>query len=214
MEFRVLRLRLSALAMAISSGTTGMLLRLRLRAGVPRFAARARDGVLLGLLLAALATAGGASATANGSVVRAAQNSGLGTEILVDSSGFTLYHLTTERKGSIGCSGACRKLWPPLLVVGSAKPVAGAGLSASRLGTMKRPDGGVQLTYNGFALYLFSGDKTAGQTKGQGLGGTWYAITAAGAVTKANRRPNDGRRPAVDGIAASDNHAEGGASID
>ena len=117
--------------------------------------------------------------------MQAAQNGGLGTKILVNANGFTLYHLTSEKKGSISCSAQCRKLWPPLLVAGTTKPVAGTGLSASKLGTIKRPDGGVQLTYDGFALYLYSGDKKAGQTKGQGISKLWYAITPAGVVTKA-----------------------------
>src|SRR5262249_30742976 len=68
---------------------------------------------------------------------------------------------------------------------GSTKPVAGPGLIASKLGTIKRPDGGVQITYNGLALYRYAGDKKAGQTNGQGVEGSWYAVTSAGKITKA-----------------------------
>ena len=152
---------------------------------------RSRQNLWSPLLVAliVLTGVGGASAAttlgAKTATVQAAQNGGLGTKIVVNASGFTLYHLTSEKKGAIGCSAQCRKVWPPLLVVGSAKPVAGTGLSASKLGTIKRPDGGVQLTYNGLALYRYSGDTKAGQTKGQGISKLWYAITPAGVVTKA-----------------------------
>jgi predicted lipoprotein with Yx(FWY)xxD motif len=138
------------------------------------------------ILFVALAAAGGAYAASSAATVKAAANGLLHTKIVVDSTGFTLYHLTTEKKGTIGCAGACRKFWPPLLVVGKAKPLAGAGLSASKLGTIKRPDGGVQVTYNGLALYVFAPDKKAGQVNGQGVQGVWYAITPAGTVTKAS----------------------------
>ena len=45
--------------------------------------------------------------------------------------------------------GRVAKVWPPLLVKAGAKPTVGPGLSAAKLGTIKRPDGGTQVTYNG-----------------------------------------------------------------
>ena len=140
---------------------------------------------LVFVALAALATLGAASGASSRGTVRAVTNAALRTKIIADSGGFTLYHLTSEKKGSISCTRSCRTSWPPLLVVSAAKPVAGTGLSASKLGTIKRHDGGVQVTYNGYALYRYRGDKKAGQTNGQGVKGAWYAITPAGAVTKA-----------------------------
>jgi len=137
------------------------------------------------VLVAALTAVAGATAASSAVTVHAVTNAALRTKIVVDSRGFTLYHLTSEKKGSISCTGSCRKSWPPLLVAGTARPLAGAGLSASKLGTIKRRDGGVQLTYNGYALYLYSGDKKAGQTHGQGVERLWYAMTPAGVVTRA-----------------------------
>lgn len=146
---------------------------------------RARLGETLLLLVAfvVLVGAGAASAGSNEGTLHAATSGALGTKILVDSRGFTLYHRLSEKKGSVSCIGACRKAWPPLLVT-SGKPVAGTGLIGAKLGTIKRPDGGVQVTYTGYSLYLSSADKKAGQTNGQGAKGEWYAITPAGAVTK------------------------------
>ncbi len=147
---------------------------------------RVRIGEVSALLVAvtALLASGGASAAVRSATVHAAVSKTLGRSILVDSRGFTLYHRITEKKRSISCTGACRKSWPPLLV-SSAKPVAGAGLKASELGTIRRPDGGVQVTYYGYALYRYSGDTRAGETNGQGAQDVWYALTPAGTVTKA-----------------------------
>jgi predicted lipoprotein with Yx(FWY)xxD motif len=147
--------------------------------------AQRRVRLLVLVALMAAATVGGAFGSSSaGTTVKAVTSAALRTKIIVDARGFTLYHMTSEKKGSIGCTTACRKAWPPLLMAGSAKPVAGAGLSAAKLGTVKRPDGGVQVTYNGYALYHYSGDKAAGKTNGQGVGGIWYALTPAGTVTK------------------------------
>ena len=132
-----------------------------------------------------LAVALGAPA-ASTVTINVATNSALGAKIVVNSKGLTLYHYVPEKKGKIVCTGACATDWPPLLVTGTAKPVAGTGLVAAKVGTIKRPDGHMQVTYNGLALYRYSDDKKAGQAKGQGEGGIWFAITPAGTVTKAS----------------------------
>ena len=125
-----------------------------------------------------------AASAASTVTVKVSTNSALGAKILVSSNGLTLYHYVPEKKGKIVCTGACSTDWPPLLVTGTAKPVAGTGLTAAKLGTIKRPDGKMQVTYNGLALYHYSDDKKAGQVKGQGEGGIWFAVTPTGAVTK------------------------------
>jgi predicted lipoprotein with Yx(FWY)xxD motif len=136
------------------------------------------------LFLAALLVAGAAFAATSAGTVTVKASSGLGGKIVVTSVGMTLYHYTDEKRGTIGCKATCRSFWPPLLA-GTAKPVAGAGLIASKLGTIKRPDGGIQVTYNGLALYRYAGDKKPGQINGQGVEGSWYAVTAAGTITRA-----------------------------
>ena len=84
--------------------------------------------------------AGAALAASAASVVTVKTTNALGAKILVTAKGVTLYHYTDESKGKIACTGACATFWPPLLVSGTAKPVAGPGLVASKLGTMKRPE--------------------------------------------------------------------------
>jgi predicted lipoprotein with Yx(FWY)xxD motif len=116
-------------------------------------------------------------------VVKAERVKALGT-ILVTKQGMTLYHMKSETNGQINCTGSCARLWPPLTAGGGAKVVAGPGVSAAKLGTVKRPDGKVQVTYNGLPLYRYSDDLKPGETTSQGLNGFWYAVTPAGTITK------------------------------
>jgi predicted lipoprotein with Yx(FWY)xxD motif len=126
----------------------------------------------------------GASAAAVGkTTVRTANASSLGT-IVVGPTGRTVYRFLDDHGKHITCTGACAKQWPPLLVAKSAKPTAGAGITASKLGTITRPDGTVQVTYNGYPLYLFAGDSKTGQANGQGLEKLWYVLSPSGAVVK------------------------------
>ena len=72
--------------------------------------------------------------------VHSTQNTALG-KILVSASGRTLYHDSLEGKNLVKCIGACASQWPPLVIAAGAKPVAGSGVTASMLGTVKRSDG-------------------------------------------------------------------------
>src|SRR3954464_1603756 len=101
--------------------------------------------------------------------------------ILVDSKGITLYDFVVDKGTSSACYGACAALWPPLLTYG--KPVAGPGVKASLLGTTKRKDGKLEITYGGHPLYYFVSDRKPGQTTGQGVdqfGAPWWVLSAAG----------------------------------
>ena len=124
-------------------------------------------------------------------------NTALGAKILVNAKGFSLYHFVPETKATIKCTAACSILWPPLVIAAGVKPTAGPGVIAAKLGTLKRPDGRIQVTYNGLALYRDFYDKS-GEINGQGQDGSWFAVTPAGKVTKA--RPST---PAATSGAAS-----------
>jgi predicted lipoprotein with Yx(FWY)xxD motif len=129
------------------------------------------------LIAAAFAFASGG--TTGGATVSIAK-SPLG-RILVDSKGITLYDFVQDKGTKSTCYGACAALWPPLITKG--KPVAGHGVRASLLGTTKRKDGKLEVTYNGRPLYYFVTDRKPGQTTGQGVnqfGAPWWVISAAG----------------------------------
>jgi predicted lipoprotein with Yx(FWY)xxD motif len=65
--------------------------------------------------------------------------------------------------------------------------VAVSGIDSKLLGTLARPDGTVQLTLAGWPLYRYAKDANPGDTKGQGVGGTWYASTPAGKKAAAKK---------------------------
>src|SRR5205809_263127 len=101
--------------------------------------------------------------------------------ILVDSKGITLYDFVKDKGTTSACYGACAALWPPLITTG--KPIAGQGVRASLLGTTKRKDGKLEVTYGGHPLYYFVTDRKPGQTTGQGVnqfGGPWWVLSPAG----------------------------------
>src|SRR5438876_4391645 len=147
------------------------------------------------VVLALIATLGLIGFLAAGSVARSATRTNgtvsLGKTklglILVSARGYTLYMFAKDRNDKSACSGSCAKFWPPYLQRG--KPTAGPGVKASLLGTTRRSNGRMQLTYNKHPLYSFALDKRAGQTNGEGnvaFGGRWYALSAKGtAVVKA-----------------------------
>jgi predicted lipoprotein with Yx(FWY)xxD motif len=131
---------------------------------------------LVAAIAAALALAGGKTQGARLHIAK----SHLG-RILVDRRGITLYDFVKDKGKTSVCYGACAALWPPLITHG--KPVAGHGVRRSLLGTTKRKDGKLEVTYRGHPLYYFVSDRKPGQTTGQGLnqfGGPWWVLSAAG----------------------------------
>ena len=127
---------------------------------------------------AAIALAGGTQSTGGAKVAIAKTRLG---RILVDSKGITLYDFVKDKGTTSACYGACAALWPPLITKG--KPVAGPGVRASLLGTTKRKDGKLEVTYGGRPLYYFVTDKKPGQTTGQGInqfGAPWWVLSPAG----------------------------------
>lgn len=95
-------------------------------------------------------------------------------EVVVDAEGRTLYRFTAEAQGLPVCTGDCVATWPPATVPSATD-------LPDHVATVKRPDGGaLQLTYDGHPLYRFSGDQSAADAKGDGVGGQWYAVKAGG----------------------------------
>jgi predicted lipoprotein with Yx(FWY)xxD motif len=128
-----------------------------------------------------VAMAANASMSSGSSTVNTVRNAKFGM-ILVSSSGMTLYAPSSKSVGA--CSGACAKIWPPLLVKGTAKPTVGAGAAASLIRTTMRSGGAEQVTYGGYPLYAYVGDRKPGQVSGQGFQGKWYVVSAKGALIK------------------------------
>ena len=101
--------------------------------------------------------------------------------ILVDSNGMTLYDFHKDKGTTSSCYGPCAEGWPPMLTEG--EPTVGNGASSSKLGTTKRKDGTMQVTYAGHPLYTFVEDKKPGEANGNDVsafGGQWYALKGNG----------------------------------
>jgi predicted lipoprotein with Yx(FWY)xxD motif len=125
-------------------------------------------------------TSSGSSGGGTAAVVTAASAPKLG-RIIVDSKGFTLYDFHKDKGGKSSCYGGCAQVWPPLTTEG--KPQAGEGAMASKLGTTKRNDGTLQVTYAGYPLYTYTADTKPGDTKGNdfsSFGAQWYALLPSG----------------------------------
>jgi predicted lipoprotein with Yx(FWY)xxD motif len=158
-----------------------------------------RDGVVEGLAwsrrVAVMVAAALVGFLAAGSSARSATRSSATVSVhkttlgmvLVAANGHTLYLFRKDRNDTSACSASCAKFWPPLIT--RSKPTAGMGVKASLLGTTRRSNGSMQVTYNRHPLYTYALDKGAGQTKGEGVaafGAKWYALSADGtAIVKA-----------------------------
>lgn len=131
---------------------------------------------------AVLLLAASAAVWAAGGTAVKVQKTSIG-KVVANAQGHTLYMFRKDHGTTSACYGSCATYWPPLVTKG--KPVAGAGIKASLLGTSKRKDGKLQVTYKGHPLYAYTLDKKPGQTKGEGsklFGASWYALTPTGVV--------------------------------
>src|SRR5215472_10820835 len=102
----------------------------------------------------------------------------------------SVYTLSFDPKGMATCLGPCSGVWPPLLTSGPA--TAGTGVSQAALGTVRRPDGSMQVSYHGHPLYWFAFDLGAGAPAGLTNGeyfidppakGVWYTTLPQGTPT-------------------------------
>jgi predicted lipoprotein with Yx(FWY)xxD motif len=93
--------------------------------------------------------------------------------VLATSTGMTVYWYSNDVKGSgkSECSGGCLQAWPAV----TGTPAGPADLTLiGQLGTITRPGGVVQATYDGYPLYTYANDTAPGQTTGNGVGGVWH----------------------------------------
>ncbi len=105
--------------------------------------------------------------------VMVAQNARLGA-MLTDAQGMTLYLRKSDPSGGSSCTGGCATTWPPLTIASGALTLPDG--ATGTLATFARDDGSQQVSYNGMALYYYSGDKAPGDTNGQGLNNNWYVV--------------------------------------
>ncbi len=126
-------------------------------------------------------TSTAASSSSGGAAEVDVDNNAKLGDILVDAKGNTLYLFKADKSDTSTCNGACAQTWPPYTTDGN--PTAGSGADSSLLGTSKREDGTIEVTYAGHPLYYYAGDKQPGDTTGNDVdqfGAEWYALTPKG----------------------------------
>ena len=139
--------------------------------------------VAAAVAVAALAAVAGSAQAAPGAAARLSVRSSEYGKTLVGPSGKVVYVFGADRGSTSRCYGVCAKAWPPLLT--SAAPLAGAGVETRLLGTTRRSDGKLQVTYAGHPLYYYEADNV-GKIMCQHAvmhGGLWL-------IVKPNGQPN------------------------
>ena len=109
-----------------------------------------------------------------GPVIKVGQTESFGA-VLVAENGMTLYMYDRDADGVSVCYDECAQLWPPLLSEGA--PVAATGVQADLLGTTRRNDGKLQVTYNKMPLYFWIRDRKLGDGTGQRVAYIWFVVT-------------------------------------
>jgi predicted lipoprotein with Yx(FWY)xxD motif len=132
------------------------------------------------LVGAAAAVVLASAQAAPGAAARVSVRSSEYGKALFGPTGKVVYVFGADRGSTSHCYGVCAKAWPPLLVKGA--PVAGPGVRPNLLGTTKRQNGTLQVTYNGHPLYYYEADKV-GKVMCQHAtmhGGLWLIIKPTG----------------------------------
>jgi predicted lipoprotein with Yx(FWY)xxD motif len=119
--------------------------------------------------------------------VLAAADSDLG-EIVVDGEGMTVYVFDKDTPGSgtSACTGGCLEAWPAVVADSDSPTVEGV---SGEVGTITRDDGTLQVTLEGYPLYLWKDDTAPGDTTGQGVQGVWWVVTPDGTKVTATPAP-------------------------
>jgi predicted lipoprotein with Yx(FWY)xxD motif len=104
-------------------------------------------------------------------------DSGLG-DYLIGSNGLggmTLYTYMKDEGGRSNCTGQCEADWPPYTVASAAELDSGVEVDIKgQVGSIRRADGSLQVTYNGSPLYFCAKDKDSSDVAGQNVGGVWH----------------------------------------
>ncbi|MFI7358145.1 SCO0930 family lipoprotein [Streptomyces avidinii] len=123
------------------------------------------------------APAEGGAAEADGKL-SVAKDPKLGDHI-VDGKGMTVYRFKPDTQWPMTskCVGDCLTKWP---VVAPLEKAEDKGIVEKNYTVLNRPDGQKQQSVDCWPVYTFTGDKKPGDVNGQGVGGTWYAVSPDG----------------------------------
>jgi predicted lipoprotein with Yx(FWY)xxD motif len=125
------------------------------------------------------AASSSAPSTTPAALITTKHNKKLGPILAAGPKQLTVYLFAADHGSTSSCTGPCAGVWPPV----TGKPTAAGGAISSDLGTITRPDGTTQVTYQSHPLYFYAKDGDGGDAYGQGLksfGADWYALAPSG----------------------------------
>jgi predicted lipoprotein with Yx(FWY)xxD motif len=120
-------------------------------------------------------SAGGMGTGGGGQTVATQSISGAG-DVLVDASGMALYTNDVDTRSKVACTEQCLTEWLPLAAPSGGQPSSDDSAVQNKLGTLQRPDGSSQVTFDGLPLYTFV-DDTPGQVTGDGFSDSFAGTT-------------------------------------
>jgi predicted lipoprotein with Yx(FWY)xxD motif len=139
----------------------------------------------------AVAAAGGASAAPSRPAADAAETLVLKIRstrygpVLFDGRDRVLYGFTRDRRGGPStCYGACAAAWPVYFSKGRVRALR--GVRQALIGTVRRRDGRLQVTYNGWPLYFYAHERPR-EVRCQnvfGFGGLWLVVRPNGRLAR------------------------------
>ena len=150
---------------------------------------------LIGVVLVAACSGSGTPAppatvgpvAVSGGVTVGTATTGLGV-VLTGANGLTLYTHAGDTATTSTCTGSCLAAWPPLTVATAQQAAAAPGVNG-QLATFVRPEGSIQVTYDGQPLYYWQGDAKPGDVAGQGKAGFSVALASGPAPTSGAPSP-------------------------
>jgi predicted lipoprotein with Yx(FWY)xxD motif len=150
------------------------------------------------------ASAGGMGSGGGGQTVTTESVSGVG-DVLVDSSGMALYTNDVDTRSKMACTDQCAAEWLPLAAPSSGQPSSDDSAIQDKLGTVQRPDGSSQVTFDGLPVYTFV-DDTPGQVTGDGFSDsfagttfTWTVAATGGATSDSTTTDSGGDSGGISG---------------
>jgi predicted lipoprotein with Yx(FWY)xxD motif len=100
--------------------------------------------------------------------------------VVTDGKGYVLYRFDADsaKPTKVTCYNDCAKVWPAAIARGG---ITTKGVDKNLVSTVRRTDGTTQLTLAGHPLYRYAKDDQPREAYGQGVDGTWFALTPTGA---------------------------------
>lgn len=137
-----------------------------------------------------------ATSAATGALTIATGTTASAGMVLTGKDGLTLYTWKNDTTpNASACADACAAKWPAVTVDAGQVPTAGPGVTGTLATFTRTDDGKTQVSYDGAALYYYSGDSATGDANGQGIGKVWYVATPSSA--SASPAPSTGASPAA-----------------